>query len=305
MQLLVTGASGLLGLNLSLVAAAQGHQVTGLSLSRSLSGIPFEHYRVDLLDMDQTLATIANTKPEAIIHCAAVANLNTAEQNPELASRLNRDAAGDLAAAAYRWGIPFVHISTDAVFDGIDGGYVEQSPTHPLSTYARTKLAGEDAVREQHPDAIIARVVFYGWSITGNRSLSEFFFNNLSSGHTVEGFTDALFCPLYVEDLAEILLEMLSAGLTGLYHVVSPEHLSKYDFGFRIAERFGLDSGLINPIRMAEITRNAPRSLNLVLKAEKIQTDLNHPLPGVNAGIDRLFQRWVEGYPNKLQGFAV
>lgn len=304
MRLLVTGASGLLGLNLSLVAAAQGHHVTGLSLSRSLRDIPFEHCRVDLLDLDQTLPIIANANPEAIIHCAAVANLNTAEQEPELASRLNRDAAGELAGAASRWGIPFIHISTDAVFDGIDGGYDEQSPTNPLSTYARTKLEGEGAVRDKHPDAIIARVVFHGWSITGNRSLSEFFFNNLSTSHPVEGFTDALFCPLYVEDLAEILLEMLSAGLTGLYHVVSPEHLSKHDFGVRIAERFGLDPGLIKPIRMAEITRNAPRSLNLVLKADKLQTDLGHPLPGVDAGIDRLFQRWLEGYPQRLQGFA-
>ena len=304
MRMLVTGASGLLGLNLSLVAAAQGHHVTGLSLSRSLRDIPFEHCRVDLLDRDQTLTTIANTSPEAIIHCAAVANLNTAERDPELASRLNRDAAGELAGAASRWGIPFVHISTDAVFDGIEGGYGEGAPTNPLSTYARSKMEGEGAVREKHSDAIIARVVFYGWSITGNRSLSEFFFNNLSSGHPIEGFADALFCPLYVEHLAEILLEMLSAGLTGLYHVVSPEHLSKYDFGVRLAERFGLDSGLIKPIRMAEITRNAPRSLNLVLKADKLQTDLGHPLPGVDTGIDRLFQRWLDGYPERLQGFA-
>lgn len=305
MRLLVTGASGLLGLNLSLVAANQGHQVTGLSLSRNLQGIPFDHRQVDLLDMDRALKIITQARPQAIIHCAAVANLNTAENEPGLARQLNRDAAADLAGVASRWGIPFVHISTDAVFDGVSGGYTEQDPANPLSVYARTKLEGEGAVQERHPDAIIARVVFFGWSLTGDRSLSEFFFNHLREGKMIKGFTDILFCPLYTEHLAEVLLEMVSAGLTGLYHVISPEHLSKYDFGVRIAERFGFDPGLIDPVSMADVTRNAPRSLNLVLKPDKVQTALGHPLPPVDDGIDRFYQRWLEGYPQRLQGYAV
>ncbi len=304
MRLLVTGASGLLGLNLCLVAAAQGHLVSGLTNQHGLCGVPFDTYSVDLLQTADALVMIEKTRPEAIIHCAAIADLNLAENEPELARQMNRDVPAELASVAARWGIPMIHISTDAVFDGFTGGYDENAPTHPLSVYAQTKLEGEQRVHEAHPDAVIARVVFFGWSMTGKRSLAEFFFNNLRDGKSIKGFTDTYFSPLYTEDLAEILLEMLAAELSGLFHVVSPEHLSKYDFGLRIAEQFGFSTDLIEPVRMQELTRGAPRALNLALNPDKVQAALGRPLPSINAGIARLFRRWQEGYPRKLQIFA-
>jgi len=305
MRLLVTGASGLLGLNLSLVAAAQNFTVIGLVHSRELRGAPFETQVVNLLDQVNAQAQIKAIKPDAIIHCAAVANLNAAESEPELTHTLNAVVPGRLAAAAFRWGVPFVHISTDAVFDGRTGGYSESDLPNPLSVYAQSKLAGEIAVQEANPDSLIARVVFYGWSLSGKRSLSEFFFNNLQAGTRIKGFTDTLFCPLYVEDLSQVLVEMLTAGLKGVYHVVSPDSLSKYDFGVRIAEKFGFDPSLIEPVRMQVIQREAARSLNLVLKTNKAQTALGHALPSVEGGLERLFQRWQGGYPEQLQNFAV
>lgn len=305
MRLLVTGASGLLGLNLSLVATAQGHQVTGFSHARVLQDTPFEVCRVNLLNVEAALETIEKIRPEGIIHCAALADLNLAQQQPELAHQLNCVVPGALAAAASRWGIPFVHISTDAVFDGQTGGYREDDPVNPLSIYAQTKLAGEEAVKECYVDAIIARVVFFGWSLTGDRSLSEFFFNNLCVGQSIKGFTDAQFCPLYAEHLAEILLEMLTTSLSGTYHVVSPEGLSKYDFGVRIARRFGFDPELIEPIRMQDFKRSAPRALDLALKPDKVQDALGHPLPSVDEGIDRFYQRSLDEYPQQLQSYAL
>jgi dTDP-4-dehydrorhamnose reductase len=148
-------------------------------------------------------------------------------------------------------------------------------------------------------------VVFYGWSLSGARSLSEFFFNNLRDGQRVKGFTDTHFSPLYTEDLADALLEMLDASLSGLYHVVSPENLSKYEFGVRIAQRFGFEPGLVEPVRMHEVKRGAPRSLNLVLSPEKVQAALGHPLPTVDEGIERFYHRWQDKYPQKLRSFAV
>ena len=303
MRLLVTGASGLLGLNLSLVATAQGQRVTGLVHSRSLRGAPFTLQQVDLLETNHALEVIEAAEPDAIIHCAAIANLNAAEKKPELAWQLNAIVPGNLAEAAQRWKVPFIHISTDAVFNGNEGGYVETDPPNPLSVYARSKLGGERAVQRANPNALIARVVFYGWSLSGERSLSEFFFNNLMAGDTVKGFTDTRFCPLYVEDLAESLLEMLKAGLNGIYHVVSPENISKYEFGVHIAKRFGFEPDLIVPTESEQVGRGAPRSLNLILNPEKAQAALGHPLPSIQAGIDRLYRRWKAGYDLQLQRF--
>ena len=303
MRLLVTGASGLLGLNLSLVAARQGDEVTGLVHSRSLQGVPFEVRQVNLLETDEALATIEASRPEAIIHCAAIASINAAEQQPELTRQLNAEIPGRLAGAAKGWGVPFVHISSDAVYNGQTGNFQETDPTDPLSVYARSKLAGEQAVRAANPEAIIARTVFYGWSLSGQRSLAEFFFNKLTAGEPMKGFTDLVFCPLYVEDLAQVLLEMLEKQLTGVYNVVASGHLSKYDFGVRIARLFGLSSDLIEPVQTGEEYLGAPRSLNLSLNTEKLQTALGHALPGVDQGLERLHERWVEGYPQTLQGY--
>jgi len=303
MRLLVTGASGLLGLNLSLVAARQGQAVTGLVHSRSLQDVPFEVRQVNLLETVQALAAIEASQPEAIIHCAAIASINAAEQQPELTWELNAEVPGRLAESAKAWGVPFMHISSDAVYDGQTGDYRETDYTDPLSVYARSKLAGEQAVQAANPDAIIARTVFYGWSLSGKRSLAEFFFNKLMAGEPLKGFTDTVFCPLYVEDLAETLLEMISKQLTGVYNVVAPEHLSKFDFGVRIAQRFGFNPDLITPVRAEDENRLAPRSLNLSLNTDKLQAALGHALPSVDEGLERFYDRWTEGYPQTLQAY--
>jgi dTDP-4-dehydrorhamnose reductase len=303
MHLLVTGASGLLGLNLSCVAAEAGLDVTGLVNTRPLVNTPFDVVQTNLLDIDNNLSQIEALQPDGIIHCAAIANLNVAEKHPELAYQLNAEVPGRLAAATKRWGIPFIHIFTDAVFDGEKGNYQESDPTNPLSVYARTKLAGEQTVQDANPDAVIARVVFFGWSLSGQRSLSEFFFNNLGAGKVVNGYTDTLFSPLYVDDLANLLLEMLETKLTGLYHVVSPESISKYSFGVRIADKFGFDSRLITPIEAKSLDRGAQRSLNLTLNCDKLEKAVDHQLPTVTEGIEAFYQGWLACYPQKLQGF--
>ena len=304
MQLLVTGASGLLGLNLCLTGAAKGYAVTGLVNSRSLQGVPFDVQAVNLLETEKALSVIETVQPDAIIHCAAIADLNKAEADPVLAERVNGEVPGMLAEAARRWGIPLVHISTDAVFDGRRSGYIETDPQNPLSVYARTKLQGEKAVLSGYPDAAVVRTVFYGWSLSGRRSLAEFFIHNLMDGKTIKGFSDTSFCPLYVEDLAEVLLEILSAGLSGVYHVVSPEHLSKYEFGVRLAQAFGFDTSLITPVEVQAVGRGAPRSNMLILNPDKVQQALRHSLPSVDSGIQRFYQRWREGYHERLQRFA-
>ena len=303
MRLLVTGASGLLGLNLSLVAARQGVEVTGLVNSRSLQGIPFEVRQANLLETEAALQVIEDSQPDAIIHCAAIASINAAEEQPEMTQKLNGEIPGKLAAAAKGWGVPFVHISTDAVFDGAKGDFRETDPTGPLSIYGRAKLAGEQAVSKANPDAIIARTVFYGWSLSGKRSLAEFFFHNLTAGEPMKGFTDLVFCPLYVEDLAQALLEMIEKRLSGVYHVVAPDHLSKFDFGVRIARKFDLNLDLIEAVQTENMDRGATRSLNLTLNTDKLQQALGHALPGVEAGLARFYDRWAEGYPQTLQGY--
>ena len=197
-----------------------------------------------------------------------------------------------------------IHISTDAVFDGTkDGIYTEDDVPNPLGVYAQTKLDGEHNVLSANPDAIVARVNFFGWSLSGRRSLAEFFYNNLSMGQQVNGFTDVWFCTMFVGDLADTLVRMLEKGLSGLYHVVGSEALTKYEFGLKIARQFGYDQGLIRPISVEESGLPAKRSHNLRLSIHKLSTDLGLDIPGVSTGIEKFYTQFIQGYPQKMRSY--
>ena len=214
MKILVTGASGLLGLNLSLMEMGT-HSIVGVDRAK-LAGTPFELIKADLLDPEVEHRLLDTIQPDAVIHTAALANLEDCEEQPETARLLNADLPGELADACARRGIRMLHISTDAVFDGTkDGLYTEEDEPHPQGVYAQTKLLGEQNVLSANPDAVVVRVNFFGWSLSGTRSLPEFFINNLSAGKSAQGFTDVYFCPLFVGDLADLLVRILEKELSG------------------------------------------------------------------------------------------
>lgn len=304
MRILITGASGLLGLNLALEAAAQ-HEVYGTAKDHLIHTGAFKVLHCDLLAPGAVEKLLDQTQPEWVIHCAAQANVDACEANPVLASQLNTELPTELANHVARGGARLVHISTDAVFDGQRGGYSEEDEPNPLGIYARTKLDGERAVAQANPDAIIARVNLFGWSIMGSRSLGEFFVTNLSAGRHVMGFTDVIFCPLLANHLAQILIKMLESDLSGLYHVVSRECLSKYEFGLRVAQKFSLDGSLITPTSVQQSGLAAARSPNLSLRSDKLASALGGSTPDVTAGLDRFYDLYQQGYPQYLKGMEI
>jgi dTDP-4-dehydrorhamnose reductase len=320
MRILITGASGLLGLNLALSTAGM-HEVYGVTHHHLLHNTPFHVLQADLLERNALERLLDTAQPDYVIHCAALANLDDCEADPDLAHRLNAEIPGKLAALVAKGGarakvIRLVHISTDAVFDGARGDYGEEDTPNPLGVYARTKLAGERAVAAANPQAIIARVNLFGWSLMGRRSLAEFFFNNLSAGKRVMGFTDVYFCPLLVNDLAGILVSMLDKQLSGVYHVVSREATSKYDFGLAVARRFGLDEGLIAPTQVADSGLKVARSPNLTLRTHKLSAALSTHDNGMNngmsgtipswqEGLERFYELYCSGYPQMIKQLAV
>jgi dTDP-4-dehydrorhamnose reductase len=300
MRILVTGASGLLGLNLAL-EAAKDHQVFGTVKDHTLRTDAFAVHQTDLLVPGAVEELLDKTQPDWVIHCAALANVDACEANPALARGLNSELPKKLATYVARGGARLVHVSTDAVFDGQRGGYTELDRPNPLSVYAQSKLEGEHAVAEANPSAIIARVNLFGWSLTGVRSLAEFFFYNLSAGKQVMGFTDVYFCPLLVNHLARIFLKMLASDHNGLYHVVSRDCFSKYDFGINIARRFNLNERLITPTSVEQAGLKAARSPKLTLRTDKLTQDLGEPPPDLSTGIEDFYTLYQQGYPQQLQ----
>lgn len=303
MRLVVTGAGGMLGINLCLQQAGR-HAVTALTYDVPLRGAAFDSFSVDITDFKAVEKILENAKPDAVIHCAAMADVDSCEKQPDLAKLVNSEAPGFLAEWCAKHAVRMVQISTDAVFDGTRGDYVETDIPNPLSVYAQTKLKAEQNVASVHPDAIIARVNFFGFSPSGKRSLAEFFLNHLRARQVVQGFQDVYFCPLYAGHLCSTLIAMLGKGMSGLFHVVSPSALSKFTFGQKLAERYGLDARLIQPISVKDSGLIAPRSQNLTLKIDKLIQELGYQLPDMSDGIDAFFTAEKDGLATRIKQIA-
>jgi dTDP-4-dehydrorhamnose reductase len=301
MRILLTGASGLLGLNIALALDGKEHQVFGVSNTPPLNWANFKTIQAELTGDGVLEKLFAEIKPDAVIHCAAIANVDDCETKPELAEAINARLPGQVAALAAQYNAKMVHISTDAVFDGQKGKYIETDTPNPLSVYARTKLDGENVAMLANPNALIARVNFYGWSMSGRRSLAEWFVSNLAEGNAIKGFKDVLFCPFMVLDLVDTLMQAIDKDLKGLYHVVGPEAMSKYDFGQAIARKFGFDASLLTPTSVYDAGLKAARSPNLTLNTGKIASSLGHSLPGFEAGLQKFFDQYKHGFPQYLK----
>jgi dTDP-4-dehydrorhamnose reductase len=302
MKLLITGASGLLGINLAMEAMRE-HEVFGVDRGK-LKSAPFRVLKADILKTDEIHSVLDSTNPDWLINCAALADLEKCEEDPIQARILNTDLPAELAVACAKRNIPFVHLSTDSVFDGTkEGIYTEEDEPIPPGVYSETKLEGERMVQQVNLQAIIARVNFYGWSLGTKRSLGEFFVNNLSEGRNVNGFTDVIFCPMWVNHLSQTLLEMLAKDLHGLYHVVGAQAMNKYQFGVEVAKKFELRSSLIEPQSVERSSLTAKRSHNLWLSIHKLSTALGHTIPDFSTGLDGFYTQFQQGYPQKIRSY--
>ena len=301
-RILITGASGLLGLNMALDSISKWH-VIGVDRS-TLNNTPFELLKADLLDEGAVDDVLKRARPDWVINCAAMADIDVCEEQPVMAHLANTELPARLAKACAGRGIRLVHISTDAVFDGKkDGFYTEDDAPNPINVYSKTKFESERAVLRNNPNAIVARVNFYGWSLSGRRSLAEFFHNNLTNNKSMSGFTDIIFCPMFVGHTSRLLLAMLEKGLTGLYHVVGSQAMSKYQFGVEIARKFSLRESEISPKSILSSGLTARRSNNLSLSIHKLSTDLGQSVPEFSTGLNEFYAQFQQGYPQKMRSY--
>ncbi len=302
-MILITGASGLLGASLVTRVHDLGNEVAGLYHQHPLQIPGVRTCRADLRDRRLISDLVTDLRPRTIIHCAAVTNVDWCEDHPLETERVNVEAAACLAEVAWVLKARFVYISTDSVFDGMRGNYTETDEPAPLNLYAKSKLRGEQEVLRRHPSALVVRVNIYGWNAQEKRSLAEWILGLLTAGKQVPGFTDVYFTPMLVNDLAEVLLAMLDEGMSGLYHVVGSERISKYEFARCVARTFGFDPRQVIPAALGEARLRAPRPLDTSLSTEKIAVALGRSMPDVGSGLRRFRGLQESGCAQQLKSY--
>lgn len=263
MNILITGGAGMLG-HLLVTHFKSRHRVIYTTHRDAISIDGAEQMSWDLTQGRKALSGI-----DAVIHTAAMTNVDQCQQYPEQAYLSNVIATRNVAAAVP--GARIIYISTDFVFDGARGNYLENDVPSPLSVYGRTKLEGEGEIPI---DGCIIRTSIYGLGSGPQRpGMVEKVISRLQSGETVNGFTDQAFTPISTGNLALFLEEIMERRLTGIYNIGSSQPCTKYEFIRAAARAFGLDSEAVKPGLSSAVSYLVPRPRDVSLntgKARKI-----------------------------------
>jgi dTDP-4-dehydrorhamnose reductase len=273
-RLLVTGGSGYLG-DWVVRLACTGWDVTATYLSHPVDGPGASWRRLDVRDRSAVAGLVAEIHPAVIIHTAAM--------NPGAGRDFRAtNIAGSyhVARAAAEWDARLVHVSTDVVFDGEQGGYVEEDPPSPVTPYGRSKARAEELVEQAGAEAVIVRTsLIYGWRPEIDRH-TGWMLDKLAADEPVRLFTDELRCPIWVETLAAALIELAGMDVTGWLHVAGAQILDRYAFGQRLLQFHGVDPAPLVPALSRESGLHRP--LDCTLDISRAQALLATPLPGVD-----------------------
>ena len=293
MNILVTGANGQLGNEMRIVSKESSDRYIFTDVEE-----------LDILDKKAVTDLVKNENIQVIVNCAGYTNVEKAEDEPDIAEKLNATAVGFLAEACKDNDATLIHISTDYVFGGNDGNTPrkEQEPANPTGVYGRSKLHGEQAIEKVGCKHIIIRTAWL---------YSEFGNNFVKTMHKLTAERDSLKVvfdqvgtPTYALDLAEtiaVFIEKLKTAngqqpmTNGIYNFTNEGVTSWYDFAKEICELSG-NKCYIQPCHSDEFPSKVKRPSYSVLDKTKIKKELNITIPYWRDSLKKCFEK---SYENK------
>lgn len=267
-SLLVTGASGLLGR--CLLDADWGCEVVGTYYTTPIE-TDREMLQLDVRDTEQVRRVFGRVDPDVVIHSAAATSVEACEDDPELAYETNSLGTKHVVDAATATGARVIYPSTAYVF-GDDNVHNEDDTPTPINIYGESKLEGERYVSEHCSDGLIARFcVVVSLSRTEYPDFGSWVRRQLEAGERVQLIDDQRITPTVLTDAVDALKFLTERRSHGVFHITSPDQLTRCELGQEIARRHGLDIDLVEPISLTEMGWEAPRPRQLCLDAEKLR----------------------------------
>ncbi|MDY0906996.1 SDR family oxidoreductase [Pedobacter sp. CFBP9032] len=279
--ILVTGSNGLLGQKITEKILTEG-RLNLIATAKGANRFPveggYEYAEMDILNAEQVKQVVLKYQPDAIIHTAAMTNVDTSETNKEACYQLNVAATQNLVSLCEEHHIHFIHLSTDFIFDGGDGPYVETDAPNPLSYYGETKLLAELAVQNSKAKwGILRTVLVYG--ITADISRSNIVLwakGALERKQPINVVNDQWRTPTLAEDLAEACLLAVENDAQGVYHIAGKDYMSIADLVRKVADYWSLDHSLILEISSAGLNQKAKRPAKTGFVLAKAIEDLKY-----------------------------
>jgi dTDP-4-dehydrorhamnose reductase len=284
-RLLITGASGLLGSKI-VELTRENYEVIPLHNTKPLH---LNSSKLDITNRKEVFSLFRKTKPNVAIHTAAETNVDKCEIQKKLAWKINVEGTRNVAEASSKIGARIVYISTDYVFNGEKGLYVEEGTPNPINYYGVTKLEGERQVKKLCKNYVILRTsVLYGWH-SWKQNFVTWVINSLKQKKEISIVEDHFNTPTLADNLAEITIEAVQKNLRGLYHASGSQRINRYQFAQQITKTFNLNQSLTKPIKMNQITAwTAKRPKDSSLNINKIRELLKTKPLNITEGLEKM-----------------
>jgi len=294
MKILVTGGSSTPGFRIVEELAKAGYKVFAQYNEHEIPNMNnIAKVKADFRDLEKVTQLVKETKPDIVIHTAAIGDVDKCEVDREFAWRVNVEATLALVKEASRVDAYFLYLSTDYVFDGERGLYREDDVPNPVNYYGFTKLVAENIVRSGlSKHAIVRTSHIYGFGM-GRKNFARIVVESLSQGQKVRALVDQWLSPTLNTLLAKAIKEIIEKDYTGVIHIAG-ERISRYDFAKAIARRFGFDENLIEPITMKDIQFKAKRPRDSSLDASRARSILKIDFYTLKNSLEIFYREWIE-----------
>lgn len=283
-KFLVTGSAGLIGHQVVKDLVQQGNTV----YSGYNNSIPDDGTRIemDLTNHGQLNSAIEKINPDAIIHLAAQTNVDLCETDKELATKMNADATKIISKQAAKKSAFLVYISTDYVFDGINGLKKETDQTNPVNYYGESKLQGENVVKDLASAWCIARTSTPYGIHKIKTSFPVWVAKNILEKNKINVLIDQFTSPTYIPNLSRMLIEVATKQITGVIHLAGATRISRYDMAEMVVDKLNLNKDFLNPTYMNDMKWSAKRPYDSSLDVSKATEILMEKPYTVKQGLD-------------------
>lgn len=292
MRLLITGGNGFVAGSVIKQASddCELHVLSRQDVQVSRSRLHW--HTLDSLDAARIRGAFDKAEPDAVIHLAALADIDYCQAHPDDARAVNVGLTQTVADICAERRCRMIHASTDTVFDGVNGMYVESDPPSPVNIYAETKVAAESVVALTVADYVVARfslVVGLPMLGSGNSFLARMI-PALQAGKEVGVPENEIRTPVDVVTLGRALLELAQSDFTGYIHLAGNDRLNRCRMMRRIAVRLGLNENLVVANNPAQMPGRAPRPLDVSLNNALARHVLKTPMLNLDEAVDLIME---------------
>lgn len=273
-RVLIVGGNGFVGGRLYEYGKKSGYDMAIADVADKCSIADCNYFQCDIGEIAEVKNVFSEFRPNLVINVAAIADIDFAEKNRDLAYRVNVIGAANCAAFTKKIGAAYIWFSSDAVFDGMADCYDETSVACPVNYYGETKQIGEERVAKENPNSIILRLsLVLGIPVDKGNSFVASLINNVKNGKEVYCPINEVRTPIDVYTLVEAIFELYKIEFSGVLHLGSTDSLNRYEITKYLVEQIGLNTELIKPLKDA-VPGKAPRHKNGVITVKKAQSIL-------------------------------